>query len=68
MVQSCSSVNETKVHSTAHRFEPCETNKIWALIPPSLKLISKFLLSGVVEDGAERGSLGLKDDAKAYER
>lgn len=68
MVQSRSSINERKVHSTAHRFEPCETNKIWALIPPSLKLTSKFLLSGVVEDGAERGSLGLKDDAKTYER
>jgi len=56
------------MHSTTQRLELCETNKIWALIPPSLKLMSKFLLSGVVQVGAQRGSLGLKDDAKVCER
>lgn len=56
------------MHLTSHRLEHGETNKIWTLIPPSLKLMSKFLLSGVVQDGAERGSLGLKDDAKVFER
>lgn len=55
------------MHSATYRLKPCETNKIWALIPPSLKLMSKFLLSGVVQDGTERGSLGLKDDAKVCE-
>lgn len=30
--------------------------------------VKKFLLSGVVQDGTERGRLGLKDDAKVLER
>lgn len=46
---------------------PCDTDKIWALIPPSLKQMSNFWLSGVVQDGAERGSLQLKDDLKVLE-
>lgn len=50
------------MHSTTHRHETDDTNKTWDLLPPSLKLMSKFLLSGVVQDSTERGSLRSKDD------
>lgn len=60
--QLTNSINERQMHSTTRRLETCETNKTWDLLPPSLKLTLKFLLSGVVQDSTERGSLGLKDD------
>lgn len=42
------------MHLRKCRLEPCEMNKVWGLIPHSLKLMSKFLLSQMAQDGSER--------------
>lgn len=49
-----SSINGRKMHLRKCRLEPCEMNKVWGLIPHSLKLMSKFLLSQMAQDGSER--------------